>query len=323
MGTLHFGVAGWSYADWKGIVYPEPRPRGFDELAFLAPFFDVLEVNSSFYRPPSEKTAASWVRRTEGRPGFLFTLKVHRRFTHEPDARWEPDEAETFRRGIGPIREAGRLGALLLQFPGSCRNIEPNRKRLSALAAAFLLWQGLQPCDDAYITFRHARNLAAHLRPAWHLAGEPVMGSTAPAFVLLLGLPGFLAGGAHVEAVALGVNAVLHGVVVLLTYLVVFDLLRRSLPALLAAALVAANSINVFVFSLGFENAMLTATLLGSLWAARRGRPGIALMLASLAPLVRPEGLLVTPLVWAHVVLARRFRPAHVACFLLLPLRQP
>jgi hypothetical protein len=191
---------------------------------------------------------------------------------------------------------------------------------LAGLAAGFLLWQGLQPCDDAYITFRHARNLAAHLRPAWNLAGEPVMGSTAPAFVLLLGLPGLLAGGAHIESVALGVNAVLHGIVVLLAYLVTFDLLRRSFPALLAAILVAASSVNVFVFSLGFENAMLTATLLGSLWAARRGRPGVALMLASLAPLIRPEGLLVTPLVWAHVFLARRFRPAHVACFLLVPL---
>jgi hypothetical protein len=54
-------------------------------------------------------------------------------------------------------------------------------------AGAFLLAQGLQPCDDAYITFRHARNLVRHLRPVWNLEGPPVLGSTSPAFVFLLG----------------------------------------------------------------------------------------------------------------------------------------
>jgi len=49
---IRFGTAGWQYRDWEGIVYPKPQPRGFDPLSFLAGFFDVVEINSSFYGPP-------------------------------------------------------------------------------------------------------------------------------------------------------------------------------------------------------------------------------------------------------------------------------
>ena len=46
------GPAGWSYEDWKGIVYPSGAGRRFDPLEYLCGFFDVIEINSSFYRPP-------------------------------------------------------------------------------------------------------------------------------------------------------------------------------------------------------------------------------------------------------------------------------
>ena len=50
-------------------------------------------------------------------------------------------------------------------------------------AAALLISQGIQPCDDAYITFRHAKNIALHGRPASNLTGQPVLGSTSPIFM--------------------------------------------------------------------------------------------------------------------------------------------
>ena len=40
---------------------------------------------------------------------------------------------------------------------------------VGVVAGAYLVWIGPQPCDDAYITFRHAKNLAAHLAPSWNL----------------------------------------------------------------------------------------------------------------------------------------------------------
>ena len=52
------GVAGWSYNDWNGIVYPSPRPRGFHEAAYLANYFDAIEINTSFYGPLKPELAS-------------------------------------------------------------------------------------------------------------------------------------------------------------------------------------------------------------------------------------------------------------------------
>lgn len=191
----------------------------------------------------------------------------------------------------------------------------------AALVATMLVAaQGLQPCDDAYITFRHAKNLAVAWTPAWNLTGDPVLGSTTPALVFALGAIGLVVGAGAIEGAALAINALAMGVIVVFTYLVVLDLVERPLPALLAALLVGGNGVNVFVFSLGFENAALVATLLVALFAARRRAFGTALVLASVAPLIRPEGLLLTPLVWALVLLGRGFRPRLLAAFCVVPL---
>ena len=64
---IRVGVAGWSYPDWAGVVYPRPRPKGFDELAYLSRFVDTIEVNSTFYHPGSVKNALSWSRRVAER----------------------------------------------------------------------------------------------------------------------------------------------------------------------------------------------------------------------------------------------------------------
>ena len=45
---IRIGPAGWAYKDWEGIVYPKPKPRGFDPVVYLARHFDTIEINSSF-----------------------------------------------------------------------------------------------------------------------------------------------------------------------------------------------------------------------------------------------------------------------------------
>jgi uncharacterized protein YecE (DUF72 family) len=50
---IRIGPAGWSSPDWEGQVYPKPKPRGFDPLAYLAQYFDTIEINSTFSRIPS------------------------------------------------------------------------------------------------------------------------------------------------------------------------------------------------------------------------------------------------------------------------------
>ncbi|MHC4599525.1 MAG: DUF72 domain-containing protein [Planctomycetota bacterium] len=137
MGKILFGTAGWDYPDWKGIVYPPGAPSRFDGLAYLAGFFDVVEVNSSFYRPPAVRTVESWVRRTAEAEGFTFTLKLHRRFTHDRETPWSEQEADAFRQGADVLAAEGKLGAVLLQFPWSFRNREENRRWLSELSHTF------------------------------------------------------------------------------------------------------------------------------------------------------------------------------------------
>jgi uncharacterized protein YecE (DUF72 family) len=129
------GPAGWAYKDWYGIVYPAKKPRGFHEATFLAHYFDTIEINVSFYRPFSAKSAEGWVRHTEHNRNFRFTAKLWRGFTHERTATLS-DESQ-FKDGLRPLVEAGRLGALLLQFPWSFRNSAENREYLARLKDRF------------------------------------------------------------------------------------------------------------------------------------------------------------------------------------------
>jgi uncharacterized protein YecE (DUF72 family) len=133
--NVRVGTSGWSYPDWEGRFYPRARPRGFDELAYHARYFDAVEVNSSFYRPPSARMVASWLGRTP--PCFEFTFKLYQRFTHERDRPWAPAEVEEYRRGIEPARDAGRLGAVLVQFPWSFRADEAGFEQLAAIRRDF------------------------------------------------------------------------------------------------------------------------------------------------------------------------------------------
>ena len=69
--TTRVGVAGWSYPDWDGIVYP--RESRIDRLTYLSRFFDTLEINSPFYRIPTPRTTAAWARRVRTNDAFRFT----------------------------------------------------------------------------------------------------------------------------------------------------------------------------------------------------------------------------------------------------------
>ncbi len=134
---IRFGPAGWDYPDWAGKVYPKPKPKAFDPLRYIAGYFQTVEINSTFYRPPSPAVARAWAKRVEDHRDFRFTAKLWRRFTHERAEAWKREEVDAVRAGLDPLAEAGRLGALLLQFPWSFRNQEQNREWLRDLVRAF------------------------------------------------------------------------------------------------------------------------------------------------------------------------------------------
>ena len=131
------GTAGWSYKDWEGLFYPKPHPQGFDPLAYLARYMDVVEINSTFYRPVDANVARRWVDRVAESPEFRFTAKLSKRFTHERDTAFTRAEVDEVCRGFAPMHDAGRLGAVLLQFPWSFRRTEENRQWLDDVTRAF------------------------------------------------------------------------------------------------------------------------------------------------------------------------------------------
>lgn len=134
--ALRIGPAGWSYKDWEGTVYPKTLPPKFDQLGYLTEYFDTIEINSTFYRPASPFMAKSWARRVEHNPNFKFTAKLWNKFTHEKEA-YSPKDVSEYKRGIEPVRENDRLGAILLQFPWSFKNFEEERSRLERIISYF------------------------------------------------------------------------------------------------------------------------------------------------------------------------------------------
>jgi uncharacterized protein YecE (DUF72 family) len=161
---LRSGTSGWSYPSgagtWNGLFYPATRSkragtRGFDELRFYAEHFDTVEVNSTFYAQPRAEVARGWAARTP--PGFEFSLKLYQKFTHpkmfrEAAQKTAPgtggalldilaqvtqSDIDDFRRGLGPLADARKLGALLAQVPPSFKSGAASRDYLASLLDAF------------------------------------------------------------------------------------------------------------------------------------------------------------------------------------------
>jgi uncharacterized protein YecE (DUF72 family) len=158
VGEIRIGTSGWSYPTgpgaWDGIFYPaKGRGRHIDDLAYYAEHFDTVEVNSSFYRLPDPAAVLKWARRTP--PGFDFSLKLNQKFTHQAmyqratspgrsgdgSATAIPTatrvDVDAFLRAVDPLASAGKLGALLIQFPPSFRNTEDGCEYLVWLMRSF------------------------------------------------------------------------------------------------------------------------------------------------------------------------------------------
>ena len=136
MAKYYVGTAGWSYEDWEGIVYPVSKGRGFHPLTFLADFINIVEVNSTFYRPAPPAMVRSWLKRIEDRPDFLLSLKLYQAFTHAREG-FTPKDVDDVRQAADLVRLQGRLAALLVQFPWSFRNSPENAEYLRGLCKLF------------------------------------------------------------------------------------------------------------------------------------------------------------------------------------------
>ena len=200
--SLRIGTSGWSYPSgkgtWNGLFYPPRKGRvssipGFDELTWYAEHFDTVEVNSSFYGPPTPETTRKWAERTPA--GFEFCLKLHQKFTHpemfkaaaladlpvqDADvlaalARVTAADVGRFKDGLEPLAVRNRLGALLAQFPPSFHDTPANREYLEWLLTTFAEYPVAVELRHKTWSDRHGETvtLLDRHRAAWTQIDEP------------------------------------------------------------------------------------------------------------------------------------------------------
>jgi uncharacterized protein YecE (DUF72 family) len=162
-GRAHVGCSGWSYKDWRGLVYPEKAPAR-TWFSLYAERFDTVEINNTFYRLPPPETVERWA--AQAPPGFVYALKVGQFGSHRMKLRdaasWLPnhvDRAERLGHALGPN---------LLQLPPRWkRNVERLDEFLTAAPPA-MRWavEVREPSwlhDDVFATLaRHGAALCIH-----------------------------------------------------------------------------------------------------------------------------------------------------------------
>ena len=116
-GRLYVGTSGWVYPHWaKGRFYPKGLKQA-EWLAYLARHFDAVEVNSTFYRLPTEAMIQRWHAVTGAR--FRLAVKLWQLITHRKRLMNCSEQLADFLRIVGGLRR--KRGPLLIQLPPSLR----------------------------------------------------------------------------------------------------------------------------------------------------------------------------------------------------------
>lgn len=143
--AIYIGTSGWSYDHWQGVLYPQGA-SGPERFACCVARYNTVEVNSPFYRWPSNAVFRSWQNRLPH--GFRMTVKASRALSHSK--RLYGPEVWTARMAEGMKHLGDKLGVWLVQLP-------PGLERDDARLAYFL---GQIPAElKTAIEFRH---------PSWH-----------------------------------------------------------------------------------------------------------------------------------------------------------
>jgi uncharacterized protein YecE (DUF72 family) len=124
---VRIGCSGWNYRDWRERFYPRGLPA-HRWLEHYAERFDTVEVNATFYRLPNRDAVARWAEQVP--EGFCFAVKASRYLTHVKRLTDVGEGMARFYERIEPLRDAGRLGAVLWQLPV---NFHRDDERLAGL----------------------------------------------------------------------------------------------------------------------------------------------------------------------------------------------
>ncbi|MEM5815099.1 MAG: DUF72 domain-containing protein [Candidatus Aenigmatarchaeota archaeon] len=116
---IYIGTSGWQYYHWKGKFYPEDLPSK-DFLKFYSKYFNTVEVNTSFYHFTKKSTFEKWQK--EVNKNFLFSIKLHRLFTHFRKLKLNKDDKRILKETIETYKVLEKnLGPILIQLPPSLK----------------------------------------------------------------------------------------------------------------------------------------------------------------------------------------------------------
>lgn len=133
MGTILVGTSGYRYNEWVGSVYPAGCARE-GLLARYASMFPTVELNETFYRMPTAERLGALLAGSG--PDLSFSVKANEALTHRIDPSGWRDAARLFAGALEPLMAAGRLQAVLLQFPVAFGYDVDHRRYLNALLGA-------------------------------------------------------------------------------------------------------------------------------------------------------------------------------------------
>jgi uncharacterized protein YecE (DUF72 family) len=116
---IYIGTSGWQYYHWKGKFYPEDLSSK-DFLKFYSKYFNTVEINTSFYHFTKKSTFEKWKK--EVNRNFLFSIKLHRLFTHFRKLKLNKDDKRILKETIESYKVLGKnLGPILIQLPPSLK----------------------------------------------------------------------------------------------------------------------------------------------------------------------------------------------------------
>ncbi len=118
---IYVGTSGWQYYHWYKNFYPE-NLKSKDFLSFYSQKFNTVEINSSFYHFTKEKTFKNWLKIVKDRKDFLFSIKLHRLFTHYLRLKLKKEDKRILKETIETYKVLGKkLGMVLIQLPPSLK----------------------------------------------------------------------------------------------------------------------------------------------------------------------------------------------------------
>src|SRR5579883_2913209 len=133
--VVRCGPSGWSSTLWNSLANNRPNARPKHPLELLARCFDTVEINTTFREMPRPEIARLWVRKVSANPQFQFTAVLNRQFSYERNLR--SADVDQFKEGLKPLLKAGKLGALVMQFPWSFKFTAENKRFFVELRRTF------------------------------------------------------------------------------------------------------------------------------------------------------------------------------------------